>query len=190
VKRVLPPALLVSLLVAFSFVGPKLQETLPGFSPMPAMFFCAAACMSPRWLWLPLVAWLLYYTITNLTQGYNWDFQLAVVLGGFAFAAGVGSLLRGKNWVALVGGSIGAAVLFYGVTNTGSWLMLPDYPKTWTGYIQAQTVGLPGYPPAWAFLKGLISATALFTGLFLLGQRKWGSSPVPAVSQAPQRMRR
>ena len=189
-KRVLPPALLVTLLVAFSFVGPKLQETLPGFSPMPAMFFCAAACMSPRWLWLPLVAWLLSYTVTNLNQGYNWDFQLAVVLGGFAFAAGVGSLLRGKNWVALVGGSIGAAVLFYGVTNTGSWLMLPDYPKTWTGYIQAQTVGLPGYPPAWAFLKGLISATALFTGLFLLGQRKWGSSPVPAVSQAPQRMRR
>ena len=193
-NRVLPPVLLIALLVAFSLVAPRLQEGLPGFSPMPAMFYCVAACMGTRWLWLPLTAWLLSYALTNLTQGYGWNFQvtiaLGIVLGGLAVAVGIGCALRGKNWMALVGGSVGAAVLFYVVTNTGSWLMLPDYPKTWAGLVQAQTVGLPGLPPAWAFLKGLVSATALFTGLFLLGQRKWGAFPVASTVQPPLRTRR
>ncbi len=185
--RVLPAALLIALLVIFSLVAPRLQEGLPGFSPMPAMFFCAAACMGIRWLWLPLTAWLISYTLTNLIHGYSWDFQVATVMGGLAVMVGVGYALRGKKWRGLVGGSIGAAALFYMVTNVGSWLMLPDYPKTWGGLIQAQTVGLPGYPPAWVFLKGLLSATTLFTGLFLLGQRKWGSLPAATDPQAPAR---
>ena len=156
---------------------------------MPAMFFCVAACMGGRWLWLPLLAWFLSYAGTNLSQGYGWDFQVAIVLAGFAVVVGIGALLRAKNWLVLLFGSTGAAVLFYLVTNTGSWIMLSDYPKTWGGFIQAQTVGVPGYLPAWAFLKGLICATPLFTGLFLLGQRGWGDMPVATAGQAQREIR-
>ncbi|MFP6883601.1 MAG: DUF6580 family putative transport protein [Roseibacillus sp.] len=190
-KRLLPPFLLVVLLVAFSLVGAKWQQVLPGFSPLPAVFFCVAACMGVRWLWLPVAAWLLSYPLTNLTQGYGWDFQIAIALGGFAVVAGAGYSLRKRNWVAMMGGSIGAAILFYAVTNTGSWLLLPQYSKTWAGFVQAQTVGVPGpIPPAWVFLRGSIAASALFSGLFLLGQRKWGSVPAGATALATVHVRR
>ena len=89
-----------------------------------------------------------------------------------------------------MGGSIGAAILFYAVTNTGSWLLLPQYSKTWAGFVQAQTVGVPGLPPAWVFLRGSLAANILFSGLFLLGQRKWGSAPAEATALATVRVRR
>ena len=44
--------------------------------------------MGVRWLWLPVAAWLLSYPLTNLTQGYGWDFQIVIALGGFAVVAG------------------------------------------------------------------------------------------------------
>ena len=190
-NRTLAPFLLVALLVAFSLVGAKWQEVLPGFSPLPAVFFCVAARVGVRWLWVPLVAWLLSYPLTNLTQGYGWDFHIAIAFGGFAVAAGAGYFLRRRNWLAMMGGSIGAAILFYAVTNTGSWLLLPQYSKTWAGFVQAQTVGVPGpIPPAWVFLRSSIAASALFSGLFLLGQRKWGLVPDGVTALSGIRARR
>ena len=42
----------------------------------------------------------------------------------------------------------------------------PAYAKTIAGWVQALTVGLPGFPPTWLFgLKSLLG-TGLFTGLF------------------------
>jgi len=151
--------------------------------------------MGVRWLWVPLAAWMLSYPLTNLIQGYGWDLHIAIALGGFAIAAfaiaaGAGYSLRRKNWLAMMGGSIGAAILFYAVTNTGSWLLLPQYSKTWAGFVQAQTVGVPGLPPAWVFLRGSLAANILFSGLFLLGQRKWGSAPAEATALATVRVRR
>ena len=86
---------------------------------------------------------------------------------------------------------MGAAVLFYVVTNSGSWLLSPQYSKTWAGFLQAQTVGIPGpFPPAWAFLRGSVTAGLLFAGLFLLGQRQWSRHHSPAGELVPVRVRR
>ena len=56
------------------------------------------------------------------------------------------------------------------------------------GFLQTQTVGLPGFLPAWVFLKNAIMANLLFTGLFLLGQRQWNDEPHGEL--APVRVRR
>ena len=56
--------------------------------------------------------------------------------------------------------------MFYLVSNTISWIANPAYVKSVAGWIQALTVGLPGFPPTWVFgLKSLLG-TGLFTGLF------------------------
>ena len=139
VKHLLPATMLIALLVSFSWAAPLLQSLLPGFSPLPPLFFCIAACMSTRWVWLAATYW-------------------------------IGTLLRQRSWFLLIGGSLGAALAFYLVTNTGTWALSGQYAKTWAGWIQCQTTGLPGYAPAWMFLKGQLAASVLFTPLFLLGQ--------------------
>ena len=176
VKRHAPAILLVALLVCFSLVAPKLQGLLPGFSPLPAVFFCVAAYMGLRWMWLPAVAWFLSYLLSHQGQGISWDFHIVIIIAGFGLTAWVGMALRGKGWVTILGGSAGSALLFYLATNTGSWIILPEYPKTWSGFLQSQTTGLPGYVPAWAFLRGSLVASLVFTGLFILGQNQWGPS--------------
>jgi len=176
VKRNIPAILLIALLVCFSLLAPKLQGLLPGFSPLPAVFFCVAACMGLRWMWLPTVAWFLSYLLSNQEQGIIWDLHLVVIIAGFGLTAWVGMAVRGKGWVVLLGGSAGSAIAFYLSTNTGAWIILPDYPKTWSGFLQSQTTGLPGYLPAWAFLRGSLVASLVFTGLFILGQNQWGTS--------------
>ena len=71
------------------------------------------------------------------------------------------------------------------MTNIGSWALLPQYPKTWAGFVQAQTVGVPGpFPAAWVFLKNALLANLLFTGLFLLGQRQWGGEVSGRLAEA------
>ena len=170
VKRLLPATLLIALLVSFGWAAPELQGLLPGFSPLPPLFFCIAACMSTRWIWLPATAWTLSYFVINLTQGHQWGLHYFVIIAGLAANFWIGTLMRQKSWFLLIGGSLGAALAYYLVTNTGAWVLSGQYAKTWAGWIQCQTTGLPGYPPAWMFLKGQMAASALFTPLFLLGQ--------------------
>lgn len=71
-----------------------------------------------------------------------------------------------SHWLKLVGGGMLGAVVFYLTSNTASWLQLPGYAKTFTGWIQALTVGLPGWPPTWIFFLKTLASGGLFTGLF------------------------
>ena len=189
-KRALPIILLIALLILFRIVGPMLQGVMPGFGPLPAVFFCVAACMGLRWLWIPMLAWLLSYQLTNLIQGgYSWDWQLLIVIGGFGFAVALGYSLRNKQRaLPLLGGSLGAALLCYFVTNTGSWLLLPDYAKNGAGFIQAQWTGAPHHAmETWVFLRSGLLANIFFTSLFLLGQRQWALNLEPRRELAPIR---
>jgi hypothetical protein len=66
----------------------------------------------------------------------------------------------------VLGGILGAAI-FYLVTNTLSWLLMPGYAKTLAGWIQALFTGLPGYPPSWEFFRNSLLSGGLFTALFV-----------------------
>jgi hypothetical protein len=60
--------------------------------------------------------------------------------------------------------------LFLSKKRVAIWpLSLPLYPKTFEGWLQALTVGHPGLPPTYLFLRTLVS-DLLFTSLFLLTQ--------------------
>ncbi len=138
-----------------------------------------------------MLAWLLSYPLTNAIYGYGWDLQVSLSLVGFALVVWVGFSLRGKRALGLLGGSLGAGVLFYVVTNTGSWLILPDYPKSWLGFVQAQWTGAPHHVfDTWVFLRSALVANALFTSLFLLGQRQWTLGSEPTGELVPVRARR
>lgn len=147
----------------------------PNFSATYAIVFCAGLYLSGTMGWLiPLgVLAVSDFLITRFFYTHG-DFSYRLFFVSqipnylvYAGIIGLGRLLGGKRpWWMLVGGGILAALLFYLVTNTFSWMNLP-YPKTFAGWIQALSQGLPGYPPTWTFFRNTLLSGGLFTGLFV-----------------------
>ena len=154
---------------------------LPNFSPMAALCLCGAAFLPRRLaIAVPLVA--LIGTDLMLNAHYGFPLFTVEFLGktvAFAAVAALGWQLRkntrpGVILPAVLGGSL----FFYIATNTASWLYEPGYAKTAAGWLQALTVGLPGYAPTWVFYRNTLAGDALFAGLFLVCVRaQWGTRP-------------
>ncbi|MEI8340552.1 MAG: DUF6580 family putative transport protein, partial [Verrucomicrobiota bacterium] len=108
-------------------------------------------------------------------------FSRYVVLAG---VAAVGFALR-KNptFAKVLTASLAGSVLFYLLTNSCSWLVDTAYAKSFAGWLQALTVGEPGFAPTWTFFRNTLVSDTLFTAVFvscmaLAGAR--ASAPVPA----------
>ena len=168
------------------FAASRWPGMLPqNFSAAHALLFCAAFWL-PGWMgWvLPLATIIVTDILLNLFHYsmpvmvpelvVNWMIlALFVVLAKW--------LARRRSYGRVFLGTLIGALLFYLVSNTVSWLVNPVYAKSIAGWVQALTVGLPGFPPTWLFgLKSLLG-TGLFTGLFA-GAMKWSE----AIDDAPE----
>ena len=140
------------------------------FSAAHALLFCAAFWL-PGWMgWvLPLATIIVTdillnvfaYDVTVLDPRLvtNWMIlALFVVLAKW--------LARRRSYGRVLLGTLFGALLFYLVSNSVSWMVNPVYAKTIAGWVQALTVGLPGFPPTWMFGLKTLLGTGLFTGLF------------------------
>lgn len=166
-KRYLPLALIVVLLIAFRVLGALLPEYLPNFQPLAAVFFCGAL-LAPHWrgLAIPCGVWALTYPLGIGHTG-SWSLFLGT-LAAYLLIFALGKLQSQHRAPALLAGSIAAALLFHSVTGTLAWLMDPRYVKTLGGLWQSLWAGAPGDAlPSWVFLRNLTLANGLFTALFL-----------------------
>ena len=140
------------------------------FSAAHALLFCAAFWL-PGWMgWvLPLATIIVTdillnvfaYDVTVLDPRLvtNWMIlALFVVLAKW--------LARRRSYGRVFLGTLFGALLFYLVSNSVSWMVNPAYAKTIAGWMQALTVGLPGFPPTWVFGLKTLLGTGLFTSLF------------------------
>ena len=140
------------------------------FSAAHALLFCAAFWL-PGWIgWvLPLATIIVTdillnvfaYDVTVLDPRLvtNWMIlALFVVLAKW--------LARRRSYGRVFLGTLFGALLFYLVSNSVSWMVNPAYAKTIAGWVQALTIGLPGFPPTWMFGLKTLLGTGLFTGLF------------------------
>ena len=159
------------------------------FSAAYALVFCAGVFFPGRlaW-WLPLgtlaltdVALNLFYYHASVlrweTVG-NYGAYLALIWLGRRFTSKA-------SWLSLLGGGIVGAFLFYLISNTFSWLHDPAYAKTLAGWIQALTVGTPGWPHTWEFFRNSLFSGGLFTGLFA-GAMKLSGAAQPAEAKEPE----
>lgn len=146
-------------------------DWLPNFAPLGAIALCGAALLPKRWaLALPLTALFLSDLVLNSYYG------VALFDGGMIFRylalgliARLGWSLRERRTLAvMLPASLAGSVLFYVLSNTGSWLALPGYSPTLAGWMQAQWLGLPGFPPAYLFLRNTMVSDLVFTALMLL----------------------
>ena len=150
-------------------------ETLPNFAPLMAAALCGALYL-PGWigLALPLAALLLSDALLNLHLGEPLlSAQLLWTLPCYLIAVGLGWSLRGKarGLIPVLGSTLAASVIFYLVTNTGSWLGLSGYQQNLAGWVQAMTSGLPGFPPTWTFFRNSLAGDLLFAACFVLLER-------------------
>ncbi len=157
------------LMIAFSVT--RWPGLLPeNFSAAYAIAFCAGVYFSGRlaW-WLPLSTLLVTDTLMNVFYYQVAPLSSYMLVNYAAYAAiiGIGRQFPARaSWLKLAGGSLLGAILFYLVTNTAAWLQNPGYAKTFAGWIQSLTTGIPGYPPTWMFFWKTLLSTGLFTSLF------------------------
>jgi hypothetical protein len=166
----LPLALLTALALT------RVPGVLPwNFSATYALAFCAGVYLPRRMAWwLPLSGLLvtdlclnLFYYQTSPVSGY-----MLVNYLGFAVIIGLGQMFHARSsWLALLGGGLLGAILFYLLTNTAAWIQNPFYAKTLQGWVQALTVGLPQYPPTWMFFRSTLLSSGLFTSLFVAAMK-------------------
>ena len=139
------------------------------FSAAYALAFCAGVYFPNRLKWtLPLGMFIIVNILTNLHYGVSpFNRYLFVKIAAFSLLIWFGARYSRKTkWLKLVGGGFVSAILFYIVTNTASWIWDPAYQKTLLGWLQALTIGTPGFPPTITFLLNSLISGGLFTGLF------------------------
>ena len=187
-----PATVLILLAVASRLAPIWIGEAWPfHFNAVTAVALCGAAYLPSRWgLLIPIGALGLSDIVLNLQYGESLFHPQMLVRYACLFAiAGAGRWIAQRGWrrLDLIAGSIASSTLFYLVTNTVCWATTPAYPPGVSGWWQALTVGLPGYPPTWAFFRTSLIGDLLFVGLFMacawLGARlaRPALAPVPAA---------
>ena len=185
-----PRELWLPLALMASFALTRIPGVLPlNFSAAYALAFCAGVYLPARMAWwLPLSVLLLTDVLLNLFYYAESSVSMYQLLQyvGYAVIILLGRQYRARSsWLALLGGGVLGALLFYLITNTAAWFQNPEYSKTLLGWIQALTTGLPGYPPTWTFFRNTLLSGGLFTGLFV-GAMKLTAAREPQEETEPE----
>ena len=168
------------------FTGSADFHWLHNFAPVAAVALCGAVYL-PRRLAavLPMAMLLISDLVLNVFHYHQPFFTFDILPRYFALAliSVLGFALRGRaNVLRLLTASIAGSLLFFVITNTGSWLSEPAYPKNAAGWVQAMTSGLPGYPSTWWFYRYTLLSdvfyTLLFAGCMALTTKSAGESPL------------
>lgn len=96
--------------------------------------------------------------------------QLLFVYGAFLLITFIGTLIRKVNVVTLLLSSLGTGVLFYLISNLGTFLTTNLYPKTGAGLLTCYAAGIPFYQSDNMFssfaLNGLMGNVFFTAALF------------------------
>lgn len=172
--RITQTSILVIVGMILLAAASRLFPHWPNFTPVGAMALFGAATFPRKWM-----AWLVPFAALYLSDlalnnvlyaeyynGFYWGVNSWVYLG-FALSIVLGfGLLRDRDfsWLKLGGAVAGSTVLFFLLTNFGSWLGSPLYPQTWSGLVAAFAAGLP-------FLLNSVAGNVVFSALLFGGAR-------------------
>lgn len=188
-------------ILPFAFLGLFVLSRWPGlfppsFSVAYALVFCAGVYF-PNRVSSSLLFVVMLATDTALNCYYQHKFPNENIWSGanlanlgFNYAAYI--VLNFLGWrfksqasfLALLGGGLLGAILFFVITNTASWLFNPEYAKTIADWIRALTTGVSGWPQTWEFFRNTLLSGGLFTGLFVGAMKLTASAESPAEKEA------
>lgn len=178
--------------VISGFLGSADYQWMHNFAPLAAVALCGAAYLPRRLAFaLPLLMLFISDLVLNVFHYHQplYTFDILPRYLALALIAGLGLALRGHVSLGrLLGASVAGSLIFYVISNTGSWIYEPAYAKTFGGWFQALTTGLPGYPPTWSFyrytLLSDLSFTLLFYGCMTATSRAAGQAPAERTAFA------
>ena len=166
------PLLLVALI--FAAVLTRLIPHPPNFSPIEAVALFGGAYFAKRsWaLIVPLVAMFASDLLLGLLNGgIYWSYFASagylLVYACIALSTVLGFGLRGKVSAGRVlGYGLAGSLLFFLVTNFGTWLGSSMYPQNGAGLFAAYVAGIPFFQ--WTVASTLFYSALLFGGFELL----------------------
>ena len=166
------PLALAGLIVVAALT--RLLPHPPNFSPVEAIALFGGAYFASRaWaLVVPLVGVFLSDLVLAAVNGgsyatYFGGTSMLLVYLCVVVTAVLGFGLRGRvTGARVLGWSLAGSVLFFLVTNFGTWLGSPMYPQTADGLMAAYVAGIPFFQ--WTVLGTLFYAALLFGGFALL----------------------
>ena len=178
---------LLVLVIGLSRHLPLAHPEWSNFSPVLALFLLSGSHIRGFWSWAaPLCAILVTDLIINPAYGVSLlePFMLVTALCYFLIFL-LGKKLSGsKSLARLVGGGIVGALLFHLLTCGFAWCVNPAYAKSLNGLIQALTLGQPGFPPAYVFLRNSMISTVLFTAALGWIALRWEEQTTPSMAKA------
>lgn len=149
------------------------------FTAVGAMGLFGAAYLNNKYLsyLIPLAAlWFSDLVLNNVVyasfhEGFVWftDYSIFVYMG-FVLVVLVGHLLLKKiSFTSILGASLMASLVFFLVSNFGSFLLDPMYPKSLTGLGSAYIAGIPFF---WnSLLANIFYSFALIGAFELIAQK-------------------
>jgi uncharacterized protein DUF6580 len=135
----------------------------PNMTSVTAVALFGGAYFADRWLALlvPCAALLL----SDMVLGFYPHME--VIYLTFALIVGLGFWLRKRRTATnIAGAALASSVLFFTVTNFGTWAFGSLYPKTMDGLLTCYLAGIPFFQNA--LLGDLLFAALLFGGFTLL----------------------
>jgi len=160
------------------------------FSPLAAVLLCSAAYLPRKYILLaglgPMVLADLF-----LNSHYHvplFDPEALARYFCFGLVLLLGYLVRKQQqykMLFLFAATVMGSILFFVITNTATWVSIPDYAKTFPGWWQALTVGVPGFPPTLLFFRNSLFSDLFFTTLFVITQAVFSKSRSSITEVAP-----
>ncbi len=200
-QRALPWAPLVLIVMALGLKWLKLDSPgmnlLPNFGPWMALAFTGTLVFSQRiawWVW-PVLLFAIDLAVMrgSLLNEAPDRYEVLASYGCYGLAGFWASRLRGKTGIVGTLLGVGAcSLLFYVVSNSLSWWVRPEYAKNVAGWVQALTVGMPGYAPTVLFLRNSLLSDLGFSVLLLAAYnaeaflRPLTLVRIPLLSPAPR----
>jgi len=168
---------IISGIVLFAALSRLLLTELPNVSPLGAMALFGGAYFSKRYLAviIPLLAlWISDVALNNTIyaayyEGFSWFGVPVVYLSIIVIALMGTTLLKQIKVKNLLIASLLTSLVFFLITNLGSWWTIPAYSKDLVGIIAAYTAGLPFFLST--ILSNLFFTAVLFGGYELVKQR-------------------
>ncbi len=160
------------------------------FSPLAAILLCSAAYLPRKYI---LLAGLGPLVLADLFLNAHYHvplFDTGTLARYFCFGLLLllGYLVRKQHQykvLFLFGATLAGSCSFYLITNTATWLSIPDYSKTFPGWWQALTVGVPGFPPTLLFFRNTLFSDLFFTALFVVTQTVFRNLALRTAEAAP-----